>query len=119
MVPPNSRPVADDAYGTPEDTPFDTPMPGCARQRLRRRWRPVDPSPVHGPDHGTAALDPDGSFVYTPASGFFGTDTFTYRAEDASSHSAETVVSLTVGNLIFADGFESGDITAWSSSVPH
>jgi hypothetical protein len=35
------------------------------------------------PSHGTATVDADGSFTYTPASGFTGTDTFTYTTTDA------------------------------------
>ena len=67
---------------------------------------------------GTRSFNADGSFVYTPASGFSGTDSFTYRAADASSQSPETEVSLTVGTRIFEDDFESGNTTAWSASVP-
>ena len=37
---------------------------------------------VTGPTNGTLTLNPDGSFTYTPAAGFYGTDTFTYVAND-------------------------------------
>jgi hypothetical protein len=37
------------------------------------------------PAHGTLALNPDGTFRYTPAAGFTGTDTFTYTVTDAVS----------------------------------
>jgi hypothetical protein len=37
---------------------------------------------VTGPAHGSVALAPDGSFVYTPDADFFGADSFTYRASD-------------------------------------
>jgi hypothetical protein len=33
--------------------------------------------------HGTVTVRPDGSFGYTPAAGFHGTDTFTYTVSDA------------------------------------
>lgn len=33
-----------------------------------------------GPDFGHVAFNPDGTFVYTPSSGFTGEDRFTYRA---------------------------------------
>ncbi|MCV7419785.1 tandem-95 repeat protein [Mycobacterium yunnanensis] len=33
---------------------------------------------VDGPTHGTLSLNGDGSFAYTPATGFVGTDSFTY-----------------------------------------
>ncbi|MEW2518424.1 esterase-like activity of phytase family protein [Actinacidiphila alni] len=35
------------------------------------------------PSHGTATVNADGSFTYTPKAGFKGTDTFTYTATDA------------------------------------
>ena len=35
------------------------------------------------PSHGSLALNPDGSFRYTPAAGFTGTDSFTYTVSDA------------------------------------
>lgn len=35
------------------------------------------------PSHGTATVDADGSFTYTPQAGFKGTDTFTYTTTDA------------------------------------
>ena len=35
------------------------------------------------PAHGTLDLNPDGTFRYTPAAGFTGTDTFTYTVTDA------------------------------------
>ncbi|WP_335981050.1 esterase-like activity of phytase family protein [Streptomyces sp. CA2R106] len=35
------------------------------------------------PSHGTATVNADGSFTYTPKAGFTGTDTFTYTASDA------------------------------------
>ena len=48
------------------------------------------------PDHGSLTLLSDGSFTYTPSSGFQGTDTFTYRAEDASGDYSETTVTIIV-----------------------
>lgn len=35
------------------------------------------------PAHGSLSLNPDGTFRYTPAAGFTGTDTFTYTVTDA------------------------------------
>jgi hypothetical protein len=35
------------------------------------------------PSHGSAAVDADGTFTYTPKAGFKGTDTFTYTTTDA------------------------------------
>lgn len=51
---------------------------------------------VAGPAHGTLALEEDGSFTYTPAAGFVGTDTFTYRAADSAVSSAAVLVTIVV-----------------------
>lgn len=39
-------------------------------------------APVIGPSSGSLTLDTDGSFLYTPNTGFVGTDSFTYRVCD-------------------------------------
>jgi subtilisin-like proprotein convertase family protein len=52
--------------------------------------------PATGPQHGTLALAPNGTFAYTPADGFTGRDTFTYRAADATESSSPATVTITV-----------------------
>ena len=52
---------------------------------------------VTQPAHGTLTLNANGSFVYTPQTGFSGTDTFTYKANDGNSSSAAATVSINVG----------------------
>jgi VCBS repeat-containing protein len=47
------------------------------------------------PDHGVLELQEDGSFTYTPDSGFAGTDSFTYTVSDGAG-SATGTVTLTV-----------------------
>jgi VCBS repeat-containing protein len=48
------------------------------------------------PAHGTLALAANGSFTYTPTANFSGTDSFTYRARDASHPSAPATVTFTI-----------------------
>ncbi len=48
------------------------------------------------PVHGTLTLNQDGSFTYAPATGFVGTDTFTYIASDGVQASNPTTVSLDI-----------------------
>ncbi len=48
------------------------------------------------PAHGTLALAADGSFTYTPASGFVGQDSFTYKANDGSLDSNVATVTISV-----------------------
>ena len=51
---------------------------------------------VTAPAHGDLLLVADGSFTYTPESGFVGEDTFTYLADDGSATSEAATVTLTV-----------------------
>jgi VCBS repeat-containing protein len=51
---------------------------------------------VSDPAHGSVTLNSDGSFTYTPSTGFTGTDTFTYKASDGTKQSAVTTVTIAV-----------------------
>ena len=68
-----------------------------ARQRHRRRRHPADGDRGHRPTHGTLTLNADGSFTYTPALNFNGTDSFTYKANDGTVDSNTATVTITVG----------------------
>ena len=46
--------------------------------------------------HGVLSLNADGSFQYTPTSGFVGTDSFTYKATDGVLESLEVEVEIEV-----------------------
>ncbi len=46
--------------------------------------------------NGTLALNTDGSFNYTPNANFTGVDSFTYVANDCTSDSLSTTVTLTI-----------------------
>jgi hypothetical protein len=48
------------------------------------------------PSSGALLQNPDGTFTYTPASGFSGTDSFTYTIADGRGGSASATVTLTV-----------------------
>ena len=51
---------------------------------------------MQAPANGELALREDGSFLYTPAAGFRGVDTFTYRSAAEGQESGIAVVSLIV-----------------------
>jgi len=42
----------------------------------------VTPTPLVAPEHGTLVLNPDGTFTYTPTSGYAGADSFVYQVCD-------------------------------------
>ncbi|GAA4266088.1 Ig-like domain-containing protein [Frondihabitans peucedani] len=46
--------------------------------------------------HGSLLVRPDGSYTYTPADGFSGTDTFTYTVTDHAGQISTGLVTLTV-----------------------
>ena len=56
----------------------------------------VNTSVVTGPTNGSASVNADGSFTYTPNANFNGSDTFTYKANDGSLDSAVATVTITV-----------------------
>jgi VCBS repeat-containing protein len=45
---------------------------------------------------GTLTLNPNGSFTYVPDSGFIGTDSFTYHANDGTVDSNTVTVTINV-----------------------
>ncbi|MCE8514535.1 tandem-95 repeat protein, partial [Ruegeria pomeroyi] len=49
-----------------------------------------------GPQNGTATVNPDGTFVYTPEADFFGQDFFTYEIVDTTGTSATGTVTVEV-----------------------
>ncbi len=49
-----------------------------------------------GPRHGTLTLNSNGTFVYMPSAGYYGTDSFTYEAYDGHNDSSPATVSITV-----------------------
>ena len=57
-----------------------------------------------GPSKGGVVLNPDGSFVYTPTPGQYGTDTFTYYANDGTDDSNVATVTIDVNGVPIANG---------------
>lgn len=51
---------------------------------------------VNTPLYGAAVVNADGTITYTPAAGFHGTDTFTYRASDGVATSEIATVTVIV-----------------------
>jgi VCBS repeat-containing protein len=51
---------------------------------------------VAGPAHGTLVFNSDGTYTYTPSSGYSGPDSFQYKANDGTADSNTATVSITV-----------------------
>ncbi len=79
---------------------------GCSRRHPAhaRCWWP-------GRSYGSLTLNPDGSFTYTPISGFAGTDSFSYKANDGFLNSNVATVSITVTAPVNGS-FEAGALVA-------
>ncbi|WP_407309719.1 Ig-like domain-containing protein [Pseudomonas sp. nanlin1] len=56
----------------------------------------VDTTPVSAPLHGVLTLNADGSYRYTPAHDFHGTDSFTYRVIDADGGTSSATINLII-----------------------
>lgn len=97
---PADRPVAaDDAFSTDEDLALHIPAPGVLDNDVDPRGAALSAAQVGDPAHGSLELAANGGFTYTPAKDFSGTDSFTYRAGNASRTSLPATVRLTVGPL--------------------
>ncbi|GIK36271.1 MAG: hypothetical protein BroJett011_01040 [Chloroflexota bacterium] len=93
----NNPPVAvNDTYTIDEDTVLTEPVPGVLGNDTDTDSAVLTAVLVTGPGNGTLMLNPDGSFIYTPAPDFNGSDSFTYKANDGASDSNVATVTITV-----------------------
>ena len=53
-------------------------------------------APPASGQHGTAVVNADGTFSYTPTTGYTGQDTFTYRVTDVHGHAGSATVTITI-----------------------
>jgi VCBS repeat-containing protein len=96
--PVNDPPVAvADSYSVNEDTTLtvnatagvlanDTDVEGNSLTAIK----------LTNPSNGTVTLNADGSLTYTPNPNFYGTDSFTYKANDGALDSGAATVTITV-----------------------
>ena len=88
--PANVPPTAvDDAYSTPQDTPLSVAAPGVLGNDSDGDGDPLSAELRSNPAFGAVNLNADGSFTYTPDTGFTGSDSFTYRANDGQDVSSD------------------------------
>jgi hypothetical protein len=95
-------PVAgNDSYATAQDTPLTIVPPGVLANDGDQDGDSITivTTPVSAPANGAVALASDGSFTYTPSTGYNGTDSFTYQIDDGTGRSAVGTVSITVSSV--------------------
>src|SRR5262245_31328407 len=90
-------PVAgNDSYTVAEDGILTVNVPGVLANDSDGDGDPLTAILVNGAAHGTLALASNGSFTYTPAANFNGTDSFTYQADDGQVPSTPATVTINV-----------------------
>lgn len=97
QVAPNTAPVAaNDSYTTLANTTLTVSAPGVLSNDTDADGNPLTAVKVTNPAHGTLTLNANGSFTYTPAAGYVGSDSFTYKANDGTADSNVATVSIAV-----------------------
>lgn len=117
-----SAPAAnDDGYQTAPGTAlYMPPAQGVLANDHANSGGSMSAIESNGTAHGELTLWSDGSFSYTPETGFAGVDTFRYRVDDThSTSSGEATVSIRVSPTLPDAGWSSTDIgppalTGWS-----
>jgi VCBS repeat-containing protein len=98
--PGNASPVAaTDSYSTSEGSELLVNAPGVLANDSDPEGASLTAVLVDDVADGTLALNANGSFRYTPRTGFSGTDTFRYQARDASASSQPATVTISVAEV--------------------
>ncbi len=120
VIPVNDPPVAaDDTYTTDEDTVLSVAVAGgLLVNDSDLDADPLSAALVTGVTHGVLALNADGSFDYTPAAGYNGSDTFTYTACDPAPLCDTATVTITV-TPVNGNGDDEGPITSVVEATPN
>jgi VCBS repeat-containing protein len=93
----NDPPVAgNDSYSLDEDTSLTIAAPGVLGNDTDVESDPLTAVLNTDVSYGTLVLNANGSFTYTPANNFNGTDTFTYHANDGMDDSNVATVMIVV-----------------------
>jgi len=95
-TPVNHPPVADDDAYTVDEDNILTVLPGVLANDADPDGDPMTAAVVDDVSNGTLTFNPNGSFTYTPNADFFGTDRFTYRANDGTDDSNVATVEIDV-----------------------
>lgn len=99
VVAPAPRAV-NDPYTTPEDVPLNVNAAGGVLSNDTGGATTLTALLARAPSSASSfTLRPNGSFTYTPATDFFGTDTFVYVATDGVRNSLPATVTITVTSV--------------------
>src|SRR5207302_407115 len=90
----------DDSYGVNKNSSLTVAAPGVLGNDSALDGNTMAAVLVTGSAHGTLSLSTNGGFTYTPASNYFGADSFTYQINDGVTNSGTATVNLTITNVI-------------------
>ena len=112
--------TADSYTGLLEDASFTrTAATGLLSNDTDPDGDPLTATKLTDPSHGSVSVSADGSFSYTPAADYNGTDSFTYSVDDGHGHAPTGNVSLTIAAVNDAPSFTAGpDQTASFGAGP-
>ncbi len=84
-----------DNYNRPRNTPLIVAAPGVLANDTANGGGTMTAVLVTSASNGTVVLNPDGSFTYTPNSGFIGVDSFTYHASNGAGPGNVATATIT------------------------
>jgi VCBS repeat-containing protein len=102
-----------DSYTTAAATQLSVSAPGVLATDSDPENDSLTASLVSTTPNGSLTLNSDGSFSYTPDSGFVGADSFTYRAFDGGLYSSNATVTI---NVYASVGFQAEDYVSGSAT---
>jgi hypothetical protein len=114
------------SYSVQRDKILSVDAPGLLANATDMDGDPL--TPVLGQDvaHGTVTLNGDGSFTYTPETGYYGPDSFTYTISDGLATSSPATVSISVLDApqldiqdSFGVGWEGGTLSFFLTATTH
>lgn len=97
---PNTPPVATgETFSVNENSVLTVAAPGILGNDVDANGDALTAVLVSEPSRGALSLSGDGSFVYSPQAGFFGADSFNYKANDGSADSGFATVVIMVNQV--------------------
>ncbi|MEU0495790.1 Ig-like domain-containing protein [Mycobacterium sp. NPDC006124] len=96
----NAPPVGNpDSYSIGEDATLAVGAPGVLSNDTDVDGPELFVSEATGAAHGALEVLSDGSFTYTPAANYYGSDSFTYQVSDGVTSSAPVTVTITITSV--------------------
>jgi hypothetical protein len=114
---PNTAPTtASNSYTVHSGSKLTVLPPGILANDHDDDFDPITAYKTGNPTHGTLVFRTNGGFTYTPAPGYFGTDSFTYKAYDGRLYSPQSktvtlVVTDTAPPVVSRSSVHSADLT--------